>query len=362
MPIDLSQEISAEAVRLTRELIRIPSESSGSAGDNPPYEAGITAVLQDICTAANIPWRLQEVLPKRHNFIASLANPDAPKILLLAHMDTVSTQGMPEPFSAKIKDGTIWGRGACDDKGPLAVLFATIIGLKRANITLKYDLTLVATVDEENSMAGSAKLAKESDTSWDLCLALEPSQLRAITCHIGVYRCRILPKKSQENPQPLEKIIAGLTNFKKEITGPSNPLLGRAAMTVTEIKNDSGPDRILVDIRLLPDQSPAKIHAAIVKLTADYGRVIPLFTGLGIDSAPDEPLIHAFRDSIEFQGVNSEPIGVLFPSDCSQLRNHGPCLVWGPGNPDLAHTPNEQIAIDQIEGACRVLCSFLSQN
>ena len=359
-----SFDIADQAIRLTQELIAIPSESSEPIATNEPCEARIVEILQRICTANSIPWELQEVLPGRLNFIVSFPKPEAQKILILAHMDTVSGKEMTDAFQGKIRDGKIWGRGACDDKGPLAVLFSCLIGLKNSGNPLAYDVTVVGSVDEECSMAGSAKMAQKNPAGWDLCLALEPSLLRPISSHIGVYRCRILPELSPPATSPLPQINTALKSFKAQISEAEHPKLGKAIMTITEIKGDdnktvAGQDRVLVDIRLLPNQSPAKIHASIKKIIGDLGHVIPLFTGLGIDSDPKDPLIRAFQDSLSSQGLNNELIGVPFPSDCSQLRNRGTCLVWGPGDPHLAHSPNECIEIGQIKGACRVLTHFL---
>lgn len=359
-------KIIKHAILLTQELIAIPSESANPTRTIGPCEAGIFKALRQICLVNNILWEEQEVFPGRYNFMASLPRPSAPKILLVAHMDTVSGKEMPTPFLGEIRDDKIWGRGACDDKGPLATLFATLMGLKKIGTPLPYDITVVASVDEECSMAGSAKLARENPEDWDLCLALEPSLLQPISTHIGVYRCRILPEPGKSKQNNLQQIIEDLNILQKEISTEEHPKLGKAVMTVTEIKGDkqqaiSKRNRILVDIRLLPSQSPAKIHASIKKIVGIKGRVIPLFTGLGIDSAPTEPLINAFQNSLTSQGLNNELIGVHFPSDCSQLRNRGPCLVWGPGDPAVAHGPNEHIAISQIKGACRVLYNFLSQ-
>ncbi len=108
----------------------------------------------------------------------------------MAHSDTVSAEGMSKGFSGEIKENAIWGRGACDDKGPLAVALSTLAGLQQQNIKLAYDVTFAATVDEECTMAGAAALANTFGP-WDLCIGLEPTELRLINAHKGVHRCKI---------------------------------------------------------------------------------------------------------------------------------------------------------------------------
>jgi acetylornithine deacetylase/succinyl-diaminopimelate desuccinylase-like protein len=53
------------------------------------------------------------------------------------------------PFSGEVKDGTIWGRGALDDKGPGVVFLMSMLAVKRAGILLDRDIVFVATGDEE---------------------------------------------------------------------------------------------------------------------------------------------------------------------------------------------------------------------
>ncbi len=355
-------KITENAVKLTRELISIPSESSEAIATTAPCEAGIIAVLQRLCSENNIPWHLQEINAGRSNFIASFPKPGAARIIFLAHMDTVSGAGMNNPFLAKIKDNKIWGRGACDDKGPLATLFSTLIGLKNRGVTMNYDVTLVGSVDEECSMAGSYQLAAKNPAGWDLCVALEPSNLQPISTHIGVYRCRILPNPASNNI--LKQIKTELGGLKDAIDKQRHSQLGYSKMTVTLLGNDvntqnSEESRLLVDIRLLPGQNPAKIHTFIKQVVGNKGRVIPLTAAMALNSNPENYLIKTFQNSIQSQNLPAELIAVPFPSDCSQLTNSGACLVWGPGDYKVAHGSEEFIDIDQLAEACRVLSHFL---
>ncbi len=359
------RDIIDNAVSLTRELIAIPSESSEPTATTGPCEAGIVEVLERLCSTNDIVWQLQEVLPERFNFIASFPKPGAAKIVFLAHMDTVSARGMRNPFLAEIRENRIWGRGACDDKGPLAALFSTLIGLRNRGVALGYDVTLVGSVDEECGMAGSARLAMENPAGWDLCVALEPSRLQPISTHIGVYRCRILPRQGFDGGI-LIQLKEELGKLKAAIDKQNHPKLGKAVMTITLIGADKGrgtnlgEERILIDIRLLPSHQPAKIHAYIKQVVGGRGRVIPLFVALGLDSDPEDCLMRAFQASIRAEKFSDKLIGVPFPSDCSRLKNSGTCLVWGPGDYNMAHDSHECIEIGQLAGACRVLSHFLS--
>jgi len=352
-------QIINSAVALTQELVRVPSESSEAAATRGSPESGIAAVLQRICEDNAIVWQRQKVFPDRYNFIASLPKPGSPKILFLAHMDTVGVGGMRDAFSGEIKNNRIWGRGACDDKGSLAALLAVISGLKAVEKSLLYDVTLAATVDEECSMSGAAVLARENPSGWDLCVGMEPTLLQPVSAHRGVYRCRILGHNKAEFA--VQEIIADLSSFQEIVAKASHPNLGKAVMTVTEIKAEGGGrHRILVDIRLLPVHSPAKIHAQVLRIVGERGKVIPLFAGYGIDSDPQNTFIQSFQRSLSDHGLDKTLGAVPYATDCSQLRGRGACLVWGPGNPKQAHQNEEYIEVGQLASACRILMNFLS--
>lgn len=367
--------IYKKAVQLSRDLIQIPSESSEPIGTSGPPETTVSTYITKLLTAHKIDFTLQEALAGRHNIIVSMPKANTAKVLFLAHMDTVSGQGMSGPFNAKITEKAIFGRGACDDKGPLATLLASLIYMKESAIQQNYDITLVCTVDEENTMAGSAFFEKKRTEHYDICVALEPSLLQPISKHIGVYRCRIFPagsKKMSPPYPPLEKkreiiqdILTDLVAFKNELQLKTDTELGRTNVTLTELDKEttrqavSGRHRILVDIRMLPSQSPKSIHERITSIVGGRGKVILIFAGFGIDSEPTNPFIQKFRQSLARQGLSDKLIGVPFPSDCSQMRGLKTCLVWGPGDPKHAHSDEEHIELSQIYGACRFLTDFL---
>jgi acetylornithine deacetylase/succinyl-diaminopimelate desuccinylase-like protein len=110
-----------------------------------------------VLVGAGIETRVLEPAPGRAAVVARLRGDGrARPILLLAHMDVVAVE--PEhwtvdPFGGEVRDGYVWGRGAIDDKGMLAVELQTMLLFKRhrvdAGVPLARDVVLVATSDEE---------------------------------------------------------------------------------------------------------------------------------------------------------------------------------------------------------------------
>jgi acetylornithine deacetylase len=122
-----------DPVDLLAELVKIPSVNPmGREALGPPYlEGRLTDYLEGLLQRLGLAVERQSVLPGRENLLAVLpgeaANADGPVILLDAHQDTVPVDGMTvEPFGAEIRDGRLYGRGACDVKGGMAAILAAV--------------------------------------------------------------------------------------------------------------------------------------------------------------------------------------------------------------------------------------------
>ncbi len=370
--------IIQQAIATTRDLIQIPSESSShteTSASSP--EAGIVQYLHNVCVVENIKWMVQEALPGRYNFICRFPKSDAPKLLLLAHMDTVSALGMQTPFAASLEDNRILGRGACDDKGPLATAFSTLTGLTKQKVPLNYDVTLVGTVDEECSMSGAAMFAKIGE-SYDLCIALEPTGLQLINAHKGVYRFQVTTKGAAAHSSTpelgdnaivkMQSIMGDLLEYGEKIGRQTDPELGNATLALTQVNGGTViniiPDNctLSVDIRLLPIQGPKETGDELKKLIGDRGSIRKIFAAKAIHSSLEEKQIQKFLQSIKQTGFSDQPTTASYATDCSKLTNKGPGIVWGPGYIDQAHKLDEYIEISQIEGACKILSHFLAGN
>jgi acetylornithine deacetylase len=366
-----------DLITLTRELIKIPSESSepvATPAGGP--ENGVVEYLSAHCRAAGVEHYTMPVLPGRANLVVRLPNPGAPRLLLVAHLDTVSGAGMRDPFGGELRDGIIFGRGACDDKGPLAVGLAAVLDLHRElGVAPAYDITFAGSIDEECTMSGAKKLAAELD-NWDLCIALEPTDLAIIRAHKGVYRCRVItrgqaahsshPDKGVNAITAMLPIITDLDRLGGELHDRIDPDLGRASLAITKIQGGASlntiPDycEIGVDIRLLPAMGIAAVAELIKKCVGQRGEIEEIHSCDGIDTSMDNPLIASLMASITAGGGDPGPITASFATDCSHLHHKGPCIVWGPGDIHQAHQATEYIVVAQLEQAYRILKDFLA--
>ena len=121
---------------------------------NPPgNEIKAAQFLKAIFDREGIEVKIIESVPGRGNIYARLSGDGSKEAtVLLNHMDVVPAEAKlwkEPPFSGKIKDGVIWGRGALDDKGAAIMELAAMLALKRQKIPLKGDVIFLGTADEE---------------------------------------------------------------------------------------------------------------------------------------------------------------------------------------------------------------------
>ena len=366
-----------DVITMTRELVKIPSESSEPVGTpSASPEKGVVEYLSAICRNSGVEHYTMEGLPGRDNLIVRLPNPGAPRLLIVGHMDTVSATGMDNPFSGEMREGMILGRGACDDKGPLAAGLSAILDIHRdLGAAPAYDITFAGSIDEECTMTGAEKLAAELD-GFELCIALEPTDLKIIRAHKGVYRCRIItrgkaahsshPDKGSNAVLSMIPIINDIDELRIKIALNKHPDLGRASLAITRIQGGHSantiPDycEIMVDIRLLPEMEINEVGNMVKACVDDRGEVVEVYTGDGISTEMNNTLIESFVSAIKSGGGEPGPITASFATDCSRLHHKGPCIVWGPGNIHQAHQTNEFISVEQLEKSYHILKYFLA--
>ena len=366
-----------DPVTLTSALIRIPSESSDPIATDPAgVERQVVAYLTALCRETGIAHHTSEVKPGRENLLVRLPNPGAPRLLIVGHLDTVSGRGMAAPFSGELRESSLWGRGACDDKGPLAAGLLAVLELHSRGIRPVFDVTFVGSVDEECTMAGAEQLAREID-GFELCLALEPTDLKVINAHKGVYRFMLItrgkavhsshPDKGENAVLRMLPILADLQRYGAELTAKRHPRLGSASLAVTRIHGGASlniiPDycEAAVDIRLLPEMTVVETAAKVRSVIGDRGEVVEIYTGEGINTEMDTPIIQRFMTVLRASGVEPGPEAASFATDCSRLHHLGPCLVWGPGDIAQAHQATEHIPVSQLRRATEILKNFLTK-
>jgi acetylornithine deacetylase/succinyl-diaminopimelate desuccinylase-like protein len=141
-----------EVVDLCRDLIRIDSSNYGDGSG--PGERKAAEYVAERLGEVGLGARIVESAPGRASVVARLAgaDPSRPALLLHGHLDVVPAQAADwqvHPFSAEVRDGCIWGRGAVDMKDMDAMILAVVRELVRTGTAPPRDLVLAFPADEE---------------------------------------------------------------------------------------------------------------------------------------------------------------------------------------------------------------------
>lgn len=163
VPASPASDDVPEVARLLSEVIRIDTS-------NPPGNEG---KLAEFLKAKLAPLGFEiDIVPTpqagKAHFIARLRGDGSKRPVLVAgHEDVVGVEREKwsvDPFAGVIKDGYVWGRGAIDFKGGLAIFAQAVINIAKQKRPLARDIIFVAEADEEGGLYGTRYLAEKA---WD---------------------------------------------------------------------------------------------------------------------------------------------------------------------------------------------------
>ncbi|HEX6591703.1 MAG TPA: acetylornithine deacetylase [Moraxellaceae bacterium] len=372
---DLKQMLSA--------LIATPSVSCTDP-DIDQGNRGVIDQLADWLSALGFRCEVMEVLPGKANLIATLGS--GPGGLVLAgHTDTVPwDQGRWRfnPFRLTEAEGKLFGLGTADMKGffPLAIEAARDF----LEAPLKAPLIILATCDEECSMAGARALVEAGKPAARFAVIGEPTSLKPLRMHKGVMMERVVIEgRSGHSSDPslgasaldaMNAVMSELVAFRGELQAKyRNPAFTVPVPTLNLgcIHGGDNPNRICphcelqFDLRPLPgmvmDELRQQIRERLAPLAPRFGvsiAVDPLFAGTpSMETPADSPLVRAVE---RLTGHSAE--AAAFGTEGPFFRQLGmDALVFGPGAIEQAHQPDEFIRLDSIKPTVEVLKGLIRE-
>lgn len=376
-----------------QELIRLPSVNPmGRPAEGPTYfERRVTDFLTATFDTLGLPHERHEVHPGRENILARLhAGDDRPTLMLEVHQDTVPVEGMIiEPFAAELRDGRVYGRGACDVKGAMACILAAMSQLVEQRPAGMPNIVVACTVNEEHGFTGAQHLAKlwKSGQSKllpqppDAIIVSEPTELNVVVAHKGVVRWKCHtqgkaahssdPSRGQNAIYRMADVISSLKGYADSVVPKCgrHPLLGTPTLSVGTIAggisvNTVPADCVIeIDRRILPSEDPLSAYQhAISHLQEQLGDEAqyirhdePFIIARGLKDNENAELAQQVIAAAKAAGVDSQPIGVPFGTDASAFGDEVPTVVFGPGSIAQAHTVDEWIAVEPLHKATGVL-------
>ncbi|KGD88205.1 peptidase M20 [Achromobacter sp. RTa] len=367
--------MSLDVVALTQAMVRIPSLSG--------REGGMAALMAETMRAAGF----DSVTTDANGSVLGLIGPGDADVALLfdGHMDVVPVTGdwRFDPFGGEIRGGRLYGRGSTDMKGGIA---AAICGVaEAAQAGLKRRVAVSASVLEE-VIEGHALASVLDACSPRAVVICEPSKLQikagqkgrvellltfhgkpahAATPHIGV--------------NPLHAAARALTAL-ESLPLPSDEALGQALLVPTDIVSHPYPSISMIpltatirfDRRTVSGESLEDVLAQIRAHLASHGLSdftlavsegrVETYTGQhatpprwlpGWRCDADAELLRAAREAVGASGREPRVGSWAFCTNGSESagRRGIPTIGLGPGNEEDAHTIDESIALEQLEGA-----------
>jgi len=354
-------------------LIATPSVSSVSPAFDQSNEP-VLFLLDDWLRAAGFRTEILPVpgLPGKANLIASRGR-GAGGLVLAGHTDTVpfdASRWRHDPFRLTEADGRLYGLGTCDMKAFLALAIEAAREVPES--ALRAPLILLATADEESTMAGARALVEAGRPRARHALIGEPTGLRPVRRHKGIFMeaIEILgrsghssdPRLGRSALEGMHRAIGALLAWRErtqrlwrdeafEVPVPT--------MNLGRIEGGDNPNRICarcelhIDCRPLPgmaiDTLREEIHATVRSALEGSGlevRFRPLFEGAPAMDTPAEADLVRTTETLTGHAAEA----VAFATEGPFLNALGmETVVLGPGDIDQAHQPDEYLRIDRID-------------
>jgi succinyl-diaminopimelate desuccinylase len=366
-------------------LVRIDSQNPGA------LEHACAAWLEERLRRAGITASRRDTGDGRPNLVAAVPGAgQAPRLVLLAHMDTVPVgEGWSTgPLSGTVRDGAVWGRGAADMKAGLAVAIAVLESLT-AGPPPPGEVVLCATADEEGpDMAGIHTLVAGGVVgAGDQVLALEPTGLRLRLAQVGLRWLEVEVRgrmahggrahRDGIDANHLAALMAVELKRRFPSLTPEHELLGPARITCSGLRGGVAVNvvpascTLTLDARVVPPLLPEDAERFTRQVAAEVCAGFPgssfELRRLGVARPPvvaDEscPLIRGLRRAylaetgrpLEHGGEDGHE-AYTDASMVAALTGSLSCTVWGPGHPSQAHAADEHVAIAELDAAQRVL-------
>ncbi|MGA7801743.1 MAG: acetylornithine deacetylase [Gammaproteobacteria bacterium] len=374
-----------KVLQMIGELVATPSVSSV----NPKFDQSNRAVIDLLAGwLTGLGWAA-EVLPipghpGKANLVATLGR--GPGGLVLAgHTDTVPFDAQywsQDPFQLTERDNRLYGLGTSDMKAFFALAIEATSGLREAD--LAEPVILLATADEESSMAGAKALVDQGRPRARHAVIGEPTGLRPVRMHKGMMMEAIRvhghsghssdPSLGVNALEGMHRVIGDILAWRGELQAAHRDPLFRVpvpTLNLGRIEGGDNPNRICgdcelqIDLRPLPGMDLAALRdtlrgrlSRLLEGSGLSGEVEPLFPGLPAMETPADTAIVKAAERITGHAAEA----VAFGTEGPFLQQLGmDTLILGPGDIDQAHQPDEFLALDRITPTVDLLRRLIRQ-
>jgi acetylornithine deacetylase len=323
-----------------------------------------------------------------------------PRLILSGHLDVVPPGDLAtwstDPWGAEIRDGAMYGRGACDMKGGVAAILGAVRALQSSGDLALLDGELMVVLAPSEEDGGQGTLAAiRAGAVGDMAVITEPSGRDIVVAHAGALTFRpTVPgraahaSKRREGVSALDNLItlgraleADEARRNADERDPLMTALGLPYPTIIGMVRggewaSTVLDRIVADgrygVRLGQTAAEAadELRACIADACAadpflrDHPATVE-FTGGRFGSArvpSDHPLPTGLADVVaDVTGRRPALVGEPYGADMQMFVNVGatPCVIYGPGDVRVAHGADEHVPLAEVVTCARVLAAWV---
>ncbi|MGN1333515.1 MAG: M20 family metallopeptidase [Anaerovoracaceae bacterium] len=368
--------------KIISEMIKIPSYSFMEE-----QEKEIAFYVKSFFDKEGIPCKVEVLKGDRYNVTAVLKGTGNGKSLMLSgHLDTVPAYDMENAFSGTIEDGKVFGRGACDMKGPLAAMMVAMAAIHRSGIKLSGDVYFTGVADEEEKGQGVAHLI-ENGPYADGVIVGEPTNLKIAPGHKGLEWIEVAFKgkkvhggRQKEGINAIEMASRFVNKIYEEyvpvLNSREDPVLGAPTINVGTIEGgdqpSTVPDRCVIklDRRMVPSETIEQVYSELRELGEKLHEEDTRFSCVirdvfeGSNLLPHHPFVTEETDPLmislkkAFTAQEKEIVMEPFPAwtDAGFIADNtkSSCIVMGPGKLEVAHSVDEYIKISEAYDAAKL--------
>jgi len=305
---------------------------------NPPgNERECITYIKYLLDTAGIETTLLASDPARPNLIARLTGrKNVPPLLLYGHVDVVPTENQVwqhPPFGGDLADSYIWGRGALDMKGGVAMMVAAFIRAKTEGIVPPGDIVLALVSDEEGGSNFGAKYLIEKHASLFDGIHHAIGEFGGCTFYIGEKRFYPI-MVAEKLPCMIEASVLGRTGY------PSLAIRGGAMAKLARVLHQLDRQCTPLHITDVARESIKTMADALSFPSNLTSRVLRL---LGTKGEVFEPMLHNTVNATAIGGADK-----LFVLPERIILNLA-CLLLPGYSPDDMMFELHQIIGDDIE-------------
>ncbi|WP_419162228.1 M20/M25/M40 family metallo-hydrolase [Candidatus Palauibacter sp.] len=379
--------LSADSRHLTAVLADLVSTNSVNPTLVPgaPGETTIARVATHHMLNAGLLVERYEPEAGRPSVVGRLRGTgDGPTLMLNAHYDTVGVEGMQTPFTARVEDGRMYGRGAYDMKGALAACVEATRLLHTSGVRLSGDVLVAAVADEEYASLGTADLVarrQRGELDFDAAIVTEPTSLDLCVAHRGFTWIEITTKGRAAHGSRyrvgvdanlrMGRVLHRLEALIEELQSrPGHPLLGPPSMHAALLEGGIGISTysphctLRIERRTVPPESRESVEREISSVLDELRAEDPslevqsstFFHREPFETTPDAPIAACVsRATSKVLGREPAVIGDSPWMDSALTQAAGvDTVVIGPHGAG-AHADEEWVDLDSCARLAEVL-------